>query len=575
MFLPLLSLTLIISFHKISFSQEEQTTALVRIHVDTTYDDTEDSLKLISKLIEKLPTRRVKLESGGTISKLILDEYGFGPSDLPKSYALLEAAILSRNELSKPEDAMPGEYSIPHVPKRALRLFNKNKLLNFVSKIAYFSRSNLAMITDVAEPTSVEDVEMVAAPQVFEAGRPAAQSTVDDLEIPAAVAQDILEDEFMATIATGFNLPMTVDLASASGETSSPQDTPHPALNEEERQLIRNMLATEAQRDVLVFIADTGWPDDATYIQSRHNLRDVLGFIWKQYFDRDLPSSPNPKPFATPSHKHCQIIERSLGEFRELDPTNRIKIVYVPMTKEQDGAPVLIELLQTSYLIDHLRGKPGKVPDDVVKRARKAAEKVVAENFPSKWEGQEVKTDKAVLDALLRVGDKYAEKKQSLFFLNESWTVPIEELFVAYPSLLDGAVIAAVGNSMENVNVSLRDFAQRSVRNKDTLAVMNMNREGSLQCLSSRIDERDIDDAFAVAFDGRVSGSDSECGTSFAAPRVAWLLAMAEAIRRDQLEPSRWSILLHQRLVNARDANVTGFGKLWLSPTRFLRQPNQ
>ncbi|MCY1305853.1 hypothetical protein D9M70_556790 [compost metagenome] len=51
---------------------------------------------------------------------------------------------------------------------------------------------------------------------------------------------------------------------------------------------------------------------------------------------------------------------------------------------------------------------------------------------------------------------------------------------------------------------------------------MNTARDGSLQCRSSIIGSKQTD-PLAISFDGYVNKD--ICGTSFAAPRVAWLLA--------------------------------------------------
>jgi hypothetical protein len=191
---------------------------------------------------------------------------------------------------------------------------------------------------------------------------------------------------------------------------------------------------------------------------------------------------------------------------------------------------------------------------------------------PNQWVGQEVKTDKAILDALLWIGDKYAEKKDTVFFINESWTVPHEEFFVTYPSPLQGLVVAAVGNSGDNVNSTLRDFSQRCINNRDTLAVMNMNRGGQLICSSSTVDDQNLDDVLSVGFDGLVSDSENQCGTSFAAPRVAWLLAASESLRTQTIAFQTWGVRLHHRLRDARDPSANGLGKLRLDPVRFLQQ---
>src|SRR6185295_1788352 len=45
-------------------------------------------------------------------------EYGFGPSDLPRTYALVEQRILELNGLAAPERALAGPLLMPSLPRR-------------------------------------------------------------------------------------------------------------------------------------------------------------------------------------------------------------------------------------------------------------------------------------------------------------------------------------------------------------------------------------------------------------------------------------------------------------------------
>jgi len=70
-----------------------------------------------------------------------------------------------------------------------------------------------------------------------------------------------------------------------------------------------------------------------------------------------------------------------------------------------------------------------------------------------------------------------------------------------------------------------------------------------------------------LAYDGDVNGA-PECGTSFAAPRVAWLLALRET-RDSDFDPQNWEDELYRLITSGRTPSG-GLGQLWLSITQIL-----
>src|SRR5258708_38479238 len=59
----------------------------VHIRVNTEYDDSDESLRLLETLARYAPVRQVTVAPGDTLAALFVREYGFGVGDLPKSYA--------------------------------------------------------------------------------------------------------------------------------------------------------------------------------------------------------------------------------------------------------------------------------------------------------------------------------------------------------------------------------------------------------------------------------------------------------------------------------------------------------
>jgi hypothetical protein len=551
---------------------------LVQITVNTAYDDSEASLQQIAAIINGLPQRRISFRKDDNLSSLILREYRVStyksdsPSYLPETFKLIEQAILEANRVTKPELLRPGTILVPELPPKALEKFNPSNALNNIPILSVVPLSS--MVPKKNQGQSVSDFEFAGAPTVFSLGRPASQNHAISFMFTAANAKTVLrESALQNAIIHFFNYPITMTL----GWIRNPAvDTPvdHLVLSDSQRQYVRDLLAANAQRDVLVFVLDTGWPDPTAYAASIQALNQLVHFAQQRFFGRNLARPSALKPFEEPTNPHCKYVERSLAEFRALDPTNRIKVIYVPLTKEQNAAPVLKDLLQTEYLrgLTNYSNKQVKPPKDLIKRSRETAENTIGQSYPEKWSGDEVLTDKSILDAILDLGNLYARENHTVIFVNESWTVVHDEYHVYYPDPLNGIVLAAAGNANLNVIASRLDFADRSTNHKDTLAVMNRRPgQADFPCSSSFLGINVAEEAMATAFDGEVLGS-SICGTSFAAPRIAWILAADEAVRKAAIDPTTsWDVVLHVRLKKIRDPNASGFDKYLFDPIAFLR----
>jgi hypothetical protein len=92
---------------------------IIDIFVNNRYDDSPDSLKQISAILKLPQFEVIPVEVDDTISKIIVRRYGFGPSDLPLSYRLVESAILALNGLSSPTGLKPGAIKVSILPHRA------------------------------------------------------------------------------------------------------------------------------------------------------------------------------------------------------------------------------------------------------------------------------------------------------------------------------------------------------------------------------------------------------------------------------------------------------------------------
>jgi hypothetical protein len=545
------------------YSQSEGSQVGLQITVNAVYDDSPASLRLLRKLADLLPARRVSMQSTDTISSLVVREFGFGISDRKRSYLLIESEILRLNGWTKPEDARPGAVLIPSMPRIAWGRHNPVRHANLVPKISSLLASRL-------EVASSGLSYYTSSPLQLEQDRPYSPRSVVELNIPLRDAIAISDDADLGPLTYLINKPVTIEIAGYWGDELDPPEI----LTQEERNAVLQTIS-RSNRQVILFVLDTGWPTATDYGNSRRNLRLILDTIWRSILRTQPPIRPKDKDFAAPTHNHCIRIQAALHELTSLG-SQFVHVIYVPLIREQDSNILLSELIQVSYLAEMSKANTSHDVTPTQKEIKHALgiAKDIVDRLPDRWpqDQVQVKTDKAVIDALLRIGHLYASTKRSVFFLNESWTTPHDKYSVTYPSPLAGLVVAATGNAAENVNTTLRDFAQRSVLNRDTVAVMNMDRNGQRQCSSSFVDDRDIDDALAVGFDGRIGADANDCGmsgTSFAAPRVAWLLAVAETARPPVAEFQRWPLEFYRSLKRTQRGGP-GPTNLWFDIQKFL-----
>jgi hypothetical protein len=564
---------------------DQATTAVVHVRVDTAYDDSTQSLLLLDTLAQYAPVRLIPVAAGDTLDALFVREYGFGVSDLPKSYALLLRFILQKNHLSRPEDLRPGSLIIPAIPKRAWMRFGRGNPMNYVANMTVFqaATANVASASAnrrpaqaavgiaEAEPSDVAYNQSVPS----EEHRFTAPYELLAFQMPLKAAGQLVESTaFRPGTVTAGTFPMPVKLASENTCDTEAVSRDHQTLTPQQKGRLSQLLKEQTQRSPVVFILDTGWPSFAAYQESRNALYEVLDKVWRGKFGVPFTKSGAQRTIPVAHHEHCRCIERALKELRALDqdvePDKRIKVIYVPLTREQGAGTILTDLLQTTNLLQRLEAENGNLNANIIHGARTLADGLVKRYFPRKWSGEEVQTDKSVLDAVLLVGQAYAKLSDTVFFVSESWTVSHGgKYYVQYQTPEFGMVASAAGN---DGTTNLLDFAQRSRSTKDTLAIINMTPDGIVS-KSTRIEETDIDIALAAGFDGAVT--DDITGTSFSSPRVAWFLAAGEAVRKKTLNLDRWGVELQLQLKAMRDPLATHYQKLLFNPVRYIEAQAQ
>ncbi|HET9282322.1 MAG TPA: hypothetical protein VFR24_10210 [Candidatus Angelobacter sp.] len=555
-------------------------TAVVHIRVNTAYDDSERSLALLKAIAFYAPVRQITVVPGDTLDGLFVREYGFGVSDLPKSYKLLLESILEKNHLARAEELRPGPLIIPAVPRRAWMGWGRKNPQNYVSNMTIYSSESVAPASKAANrapQTATATLAESPPPELaFRAStladehRFTAPSETVSLEMPVKPADSLVESAlFGPGVVTAFTHSIPILLAADNKCDTEPDSRDHQTLTIDQKNKIAQLLKDQSQRSPVLFILDTGWPSYSDYAQSREALYKILDAVWKSKFGTGFQHAPAQAQIQPASNEHCRCIQRALKELQTLqqglDPAKMIQVIYVPLTREQGASTILTDLLQTSALLQRLTAEEGTINSKIVRGTRDYARSLVAKYYPAQWSGQTVQTDKSVMDAVLLIGQAYAEQAQTVFFANESWTVEHGgKYYVQYQTPQYGMVTSAAGN---DGTTNLLDFAQRSALTKDTMAIINMTGSGVDQT-STRLDDQNIDVAMAAGFDGMVT--DDISGTSFSAPRIAWFLAAGEAVRKKPLVMKQWGIDLWRQLVLLRDPSAAGNQKLLFDPVKYI-----
>ena len=534
--------------------------ATVRIDVNADYDDSADSVAEIARLLSVLPPLQVKVERGDNLSEIVLRNYGFGPDNLPRTYALVAAEIRRLNGLATDSGLQVGFCRIPLLPRRALQQSRAphTKLADMPRVSTFETSANESSVKrSVGKPSLLSRFR-----SFIQSRRRASKTALLRVLVPLSSLQNIWSQ--LGRKVTVENTPILAHLASSGPKSGAVRSV----LGDQEKQRIQQLLSEPPKRGVMFAILDSGWPSPEAYAESYNEIRRLVQQAWTRLRLKLPPLPASPKSFMPPANAHCQDIEKSLQEFRNTDVRKSIVPIYVPMTRDQSAAPLIEEILFVHFVnlaMGHDAGldEPPK-PDQ--KQARADAKAVVA-RLPEKAPDSPVKTDKAILDALFTLADL----NDLAYVVNTSWTVPGQELQVVFPSLGRGVLVAAAGNDRKNVHKQpIVDFPARSMNHLDTLAVINAERgQNTLLCDSSYVEmssPAEMDQLNAVAFDGRVS--ETKCGTSFAAPRVSWLIAAYEAVQKRKIPSEVWNIELHSRLRMTRSG--LNYAGLWLDVMKFL-----
>lgn len=493
----------------------------------------------------------VTVRDGDTLSAIIAREYGTTAIASP-AYGSIEKFIVDANGLQTADKVGAGiQLNIPDLPAETA----PDAQVPVQTRVPRCSRSSLGTLSC----RFLSRIEFMRLDPLVIQRRAVSQ---DDARALIAVPGSRYEVEAA---------PLPIVLA--AGE-------PHAAgapLSAAEMASVSALLSSrKAIKPVPLFVLDDAWPDSQSFIESRAYLLDAIRTVRERL---KMGASSLRPAFATmplgamtgggdASASHAAKIKAALDSLGALDPGHsHVRLVFIPLLRVQPPVEELLtEIVAIRLMTRDMRADLGFSPvsDQMRDRCLSLARQYVRRISDS---SARTVTDQVVLEAVVWLARHISETTKRPFLLNLSWTVPNLQFDLALPNDALGLVAVAAGNDLTPVMQSRTQLAYRSSFPRDVLAVMNVDANGAPACSSSLLETGG--GATAVAFDGWLSAT--TCGTSFASPRVAWLIAAREAIR--EVDPDRiWVRDLLDELVAMRDPAKANYNKIRFDVTRFYNK---
>lgn len=286
---------------------------------------------------------------------------------------------------------------------------------------------------------------------------------------------------------------------------------------------------SKAQGSSTLYVVDTGWPTK----EERQKALDWLARAGA----RGMKAIPERCGFSPPSgegERHAVLISEALRPLTTLDGGKRVTTIYLPLGTMQCGASEFLrEVVRLSLArrFKAVSGDASVLSESIMKTLPAASPKSLT-----------FQSDRVVVDSYLDIFDQLHSGNRDKFFMNASWIVP-ETAGVPLNTPKEGFIVAAVGNFGREWNIfsSGYSFASLAMNAERVVAVTCQEPEANPGCTPSDTGlpkDQAGSSPLLVRSDGSVGSS---CRTSFASPRVAWLLAAASAARgKDGLTWSEW-----------------------------------
>jgi hypothetical protein len=500
-----------------------QDTVIVLQRVNSRYDLPGN---LEAGLAEAFPAQTIVRKNEG-LSNVMSRLYAIGDHSTGPAVNSMIDWIRERNNLSADLSLRSGQVLVvPDVPKLGFTKPGSDNPNDQVPKLSLDKRP-LDDLGELARP----DIDRTLS----DVQRPGAAIVISILQLTAEQGAEALDKDPNLLIGSA---PLTLKFLEQRANDTS-------ILAVSDAEDIHTAATLSPQQHPVLLIFDDSWPSLLEEEVSRAYILSAL---------RDLRSQllmPPMKPFkpqcalgtkvtswTESGQSHAAEISQSLSTFEAAAGANSpVEVVYMPLLADGPCAGEVIGQISEFHLIsEHMADALGKrsVPSDISTGYHGLANKVVAKLDVATTNGK-AKTDVEAIQALFEFARRHGEHLRQPVFVSMSWDFPLDRYEPIVPTEFGGLFVVAAGNEGQDdsgnvlppVVQTKMQFAARSAHPGDMLAVMNVDGTGKLTCQSSLVDP--AGSAFATSYFGSLTEDD--CGTSFSTPRVAWLLALREAIR--------------------------------------------
>lgn len=554
--------------------------ARVRIVFSGVYDDSEKTKRFLEFLARVLPARRESIAADSSVEAVIFRRYNIAEGPKAQQAGLQQSLLVEelRSQIAELNPSYEkgmlkaGDYVFPTVPPQAAWNADLKTLRSYSPQIIQTSAS---LTRQVLEPDEwSRAVTVVSAPEAAFSPNRVLDLTMRASEVTEFLAQlDSIGVDAQVTVGSPFAYRQAIPTGKVSAAASYFPDSSGLAA-------LGRAFAAPRRRHVPLVILETNWPSDTIARTSCTSMARILTDVRKRWA---IASPREPEcgqvAFVAPpdSEVHSATVLRAILPLQRIDST-LVDVIFVPLGRYQGASPLLREVLRVNDIIEQkLVVLDSTTADDAVRRqlrricrysrndpltfprcgaafrlpeanlaaAAARAERVIATlpdtiADPYQRDGYHSATD--ILTATVRLLSWYAADRGSGAVVNVSWTTDLLGGSIENNVLSNVLVVAAAGN--DNLTVTAQqsqvDFGRRAAGSAFVLVALDLDGNGALTCSSSVVDTLPVTRLarqHAIGYDGSVG---SRCGTSYAAPRIAWFAAAREAVRADSTDTVHW-----------------------------------
>ncbi len=283
---------------------------------------------------------------------------------------------------------------------------------------------------------------------------------------------------------------------------------------------------------------------------------------------------------------HAKSIQKSLRLFTSLvgNRPQPVRVVWIPLFFAQPGAAFQAYRLQRFSTVapDEYRGTGAAVkfePAILEELQRQFFRELTDKGVLYPQSEADWKISRPYFDRILYYLRSYSFWSKTPVFINLSWRTRVDSAVSirgrgeSYTLLVAAAGnpctpdVKCLGPTVVDKKLGRYNFLRYATDDPGAVIVANVSAEGTAICNTARLDHTRVG---ALAFQG---GIQDDCGTSFAAPRMAWLLAANERYNPKVMGDSYlWADSLRRRVAPPRDVGACSFPD---NMTCLIPQPEQ